>query len=152
MLKVLGKSDKELESIELFQANRQVTKVCNKVCSSLNQGGGPLKQIPKIIVDPSLGLLWAPAHGFCVTFYVCLKCLYTNSQACHKNQVKVTQNWAKGDARLNWMLSCSIHINSRVVSKRFCENCANILESHMKNHRNTIMYSTVLYCTSNWRQ
>ena len=46
---------------------------------------GPLKQIPKRIFVPSLCLLWAPAHGFCVWFFMCV------CKICAKNPKLVTK-------------------------------------------------------------
>ena len=48
MLKVTGKSDKELKSIELFKANRQVAKVCIKVATK-EVTLGNLSKIPLFI-------------------------------------------------------------------------------------------------------
>ena len=47
--------------------------------------------------SPTMG---ASTWFLCVNFYVLLQSLCKNSQTCHKNLLKVTQNWAKVNARL----------------------------------------------------
>ena len=48
----------------------------------------------------SLPTMGASTWFLCVNFYVLLQSLCKNSQTCHKNLLKVTQNWAKVNARL----------------------------------------------------
>ena len=59
----------------------------------------------------SLPTMGASTWFLCVNFDVLLQSLCKHSQTWPKNLLKVTQNWAKVNARLKWMLSCPIHIN-----------------------------------------
>ena len=59
------------------------------------------KTSPKnLFCSKSLPTMGASTWFLCVNFYVLLQSLCKNSQTCHKNLLKVRQNWAKVNARL----------------------------------------------------
>ena len=105
-----------------------------------------------LLIRPSMASKTSPKNQFCskslptigastwflyVNFYVLLQSLCKNLQTCHKNLLKVTQKLAQSQ-RKSQMNAIMIH--SYKLWLWFCENCAKCLKSHMKNHRNLIMY------------
>ena len=87
----------------------------------------------KNFCSKSLPTMGASTWFLCVNFYVLLQSLCKNSQTCHKNLLKVTQNWAKVNARLKWMLSCPIHINLGCFEKVLWKLCKIFEKSHEKS-------------------
>ena len=62
--------------------------------------------------------------------------LVQNSHTYHKKPVKSSAKLGKSQRKAQVNASMSHFYNFWL----FCENCAKFLESHMKNHRNLIMY------------
>ena len=82
---------------------------------------------------PTMGV---STRFLCVIFYVLLQSLCKNSHTYHKKPVKSSTKLGKSQRKAQVNASMS-HFYKFWL---FCENCAKILESHMKNHRNLIMY------------
>ena len=83
----------------------------------------------------SLPTMGASTWFLCVNFDVLLQSLCKHSQTWPKNLLKVTQNWAKVNARLKWMLSCPIHINLGCFEKVLWKLCKIFEKSHEKSQK-----------------
>ena len=94
------------------------------------------KKCPKNqFCSKSLPTMGASTWFLCVNFDVLLQSLCKHSQTWPKNLLKVTQNWAKVNARLKWMLSCPIHINLGCFEKVLWKLCKIFEKSHEKSQK-----------------
>ena len=104
-----------------------------------------------LLIRPSMASKTSPKNKFCskslptmgtstwflcVIFYELLQSLCKNLDTYHKKPVKSSAELGKSQRKAQVNASMSRFYKFWL----FCENCAKFLESHMKNHRNLIMY------------